>query len=187
MPSRTPDGKRLSGAEQRRRAAENAQAGTAPAPRKRGGAAKLRVDPPPRGQGLDALVAWAARVQLAAAGLSATGLQPERVRAVQHVVRAIGSVKHSAADSERACRALARFGGVVVVYDEPTPPKDDAGLMAWVAWRLADLLYHAATTERVDELAVAQQAAALRAIEKVAPQAAIDAVADRFRDEKEGA
>lgn len=178
MPSRDSTGKRFSGGRQRSCAAE-ARAGRGPRPD-----ARLKLQPPPRGEGLDALIAWTARAQVDAAGLAAADLAPQRVRGIQHCTRAIGSMKVAAGDSELAVQVLAKFHKRRVVFDRPKPPKEDAALPLWVVWMLADLLFLAATSaDPIDDTIVGHRAAALKAMKEVVPQAAIDAVLAPFQAE----
>ena len=143
----------------------------------------LLTPPPPAGQGLDELIAWAARIQARAARLAEQGQDPERVRAIGVVVKALAKIKHAAADSERACAALRRFRGVSIDYDGELPPADDIGLCVWAAWRLGALLHSVCISMDLDEGAVQHRARTLSLLEQVQPQAAIDRVAADLADE----
>jgi len=200
MPSVDSTGKRLSGGAtraqaQRHHATRAKLAAAAPElaaelPEMRGIASgesapaqPLAVPPPPVGHGLDELIAWAARVQARAARMAEQGQDPERVRAIGVVVKALAKIKHAAADSERACAALRRFRGVTIDYDGELPPADDIGLCAWAAWRLGALLHSVCTSMDLDEGEVGHRARTLALLEQVQPQAAIDRVAAELADE----
>ena len=192
MPSKDRNGRPLSGAAARRRAAEHrgqrsrlAQIApelaarlpefhdVAPPPP----AAPLATPAPPYAAGVAAGITWAATVQAQAAGLARRAQDPERVRAVACVVRALGQLRHHAADAERLARAWQAYRGVAWTYQEEEPPAQPALLCAWAFWRLAELLHQVATAPLLDDLAEKEARAAARSyglLGVVQPQAEID-------------
>lgn len=204
MPSVDSTGKRIGGAEQARRAAENNAkraklAAAAPelaaalpefrtaAAAAVGGAGKkdkddpepIGIEPPPYstvGEG----VTWAARLQVLAAQHAAAGKDPARVRAVGAVVKAIGAVKTTAADSERAVTVAAAYLGLSLDCTGDEPPIEPAGYVLWAFHRLCNLAHSTATTpDEVSDAEVAHRAKALVLVSVVQPQREIDDLAAR--------
>ena len=178
MPSYDSTGKRLSGAAQRRQSAENKGASRrqgddddAPEPQ------PLKVDrpPAPSAANVEHAIVWLAGVQAAAAVLAMGGGEPPRVRAINTLSKSAGGLRVAAQDSERAVQLLQHYAGVLIKYEDHTPPQEAAAISLWAFWRLVDLTYLTATqADAVDDALVGHQAKALALVSAVQPQAAID-------------
>lgn len=203
MPPRDPTGKELSGAAKRRLRAERAHLSLVPGegppppapPRCRalarapdGGDSSAEGQPlkvPPLPDTVERAVVWAAHVQAGAARLAALGLDPERVRAVNSVVGALGKLRAYAKDSEDAIVVLKHHLRQEVDVHGAEPPEDAAGLCAWGFWQLVELLQQAATAPLVDESAVGHRARALAQLNHVRPQARLDEIAELLKQQEE--
>jgi len=193
VPSYDSTGKRLSGGAQRRKSAEsNAKRGKLaqlapalvaglPGFDRVGGDSDppfphpVTIDPPPIGGSVDSGVAWVASVQVAMAGLARRGDDPERVRAVNAITKAVSSLKGPAADSERAIIIAGAYLDIHIDASAETPPQEPAGYSLWAFWQLLGLAHATATQiAEVDEAAVAHAARAYSLIATVQPQGAID-------------
>lgn len=199
MPSRDGTGRRLSGAEQKRKAeaarlALEKIASQDPAlvrdlPRACTSLGKDRIEhesvpiptePPPRT--VAEIVRWAAQVQARAAQHAAQGHDPGRVRAVTVACRSLGKLRTAAQDSEYVVGPLRVMRGVITDPAQDEPPRESMVLCAWAAHRLASLVYEAATASAVDPDDIGHRARALDALGAVHPVAEIQAFLDEIRD-----
>lgn len=151
MPSRDDQGKRLSGAQQRKRAARVA-AGMDPDLPPGPPALFANVEPPPIAQGVQACLLWANDLALrcAIAALD-PDTDPERTRLLLDLCSTVGALKDKASQSEKACkvRTIKQQPGLQA-FDPDRPPLGDAmAAPAWSYYRTCAALYHLA---HVDEL-----------------------------------
>ena len=171
MPSRDPaTGKRLSGAQQRRRKRE-VQAPELQAPEVPPVPARFAGLPSPPAT-VSAIEAWAAGLNLCAAVAaedSADNAAP-RVSAVIGLCRELGRLSVKAARSEKALRLRRLRLGESDALDPERPPVDDpAATVLWAYRRLALLAWRAAVAP--DWRPDPRQAAAAKAREKAAEKA----------------
>ena len=208
MPSVDSTGKRLSGGAQRQKAAKNNAARAKLAQLAPELAAALPEfaavagdsdtasdphpivcdEPPPPGEGVDALMRWCNDLQAGAALLAERREDPARVRAVGCVVKALAKMRPQARDSSQLLLALRKYRGQVVAIDTPDPPVERYARAAWAAWRLASILFGVAqTTDEIDEGAVAHVARAYGLLAEVVDQATIDSLTAELADDGEDA
>lgn len=148
----------------------------------------LDVQQPPVSLGVDALIAWAAEVQALAAAAQSARMDPARAWSVTIAVKALGSLRKAAAECWDTLQIRAVHDAVpFAVPDTPEPPRrDPVALPAWAFCQLAWLVHAAATRPLVDEGyqgEVKLRATALKTLAQVLPEAEIDALIDRLREE----
>lgn len=144
VPSRHPDGRRLSGAAQRKRRALLAPASSAPAVFIPVPASLADVEPPPLGEGVAAVEAWAAGVNLrcAVAAETATDDELPRLQAALGILTRMGRMREKAGHNADAVEARRLRLGEIVDLAADTPPACDAvAAVVWSFFRLARLLH----------------------------------------------
>jgi hypothetical protein len=152
MPSRDAEGRRLSGAAQRRRI-ERIAAGLAPDPSPEVPQALARVGPPPCADGIEPCLEWANDVALAAtaAALDADA-EPARVRLVVELCGGIGQLRDKALQSETAIKVRRdREGTDTDLTTDAAPLGDALATPAWCFLRLCRAAHEAATTPELSD------------------------------------
>lgn len=150
VPSRHPDGRRLSGAAQRKKraailapaeAVRRGEADGLPVP-----AALAGVEEPPLGD-VAATESWAARVNLLCAVAAETASDEElpRLQAALGILKQLGRLKDKAKTSADACEARRLRLGEAVDLTDDVPPSDAVAAVAWSFFRLAGILHRVVT------------------------------------------
>lgn len=119
----------------RRAVATNATISTPPTP-----APLPTLPPPPVRQGVDAVVAWLARVNMATMDLAAQ--QPHKHKALSTLVQAFGRCRAVARDVELLLKAREQRDGVAAApaYEEAAPIDDASAMPLWSTFELARLI-----------------------------------------------
>lgn len=134
----------------RRNVAASTTHSTSPAP-----PTTLNLPSPPIAQGVDAVVGWLNRVNMATMELATT--QPHKHKALQQLIAAFGRCRAVARDVELLLRAREQRDGVAaaVGYDEAYPDADQLAVPLWASMELIRLVQLVLAAPELDKEDVA--------------------------------
>lgn len=117
--------------------------------------ATLNLPSPPIAQGVDAVVGWLNRVNMATMELATT--QPHKHKALQQLIAAFGRCRAVARDVELLLRAREQRDGVAaaVGYDEAYPDADQLAVPLWASMELIRLVQLVLAAPELDKEDVA--------------------------------
>ena len=201
MPSRTPDGKRLSGAQQQKlklhRAAtvvdatrqqletaievvDKAIVDAAPSPLR-------KLPPPPLDDGVEAVNEWLVSVLVMCGRSLQRNLEPGRASLTCELARYTMGLAQRAAEAEAivTLRGLHDPHNVPVQLDGDDPPTDPVYLHLWTFWVMAQHLHATATLDQADPAVchrAVQAAKAFGLIGKIERSEQIEAERQRLKE-----